>query len=325
MVKDDILRLLMMSKTGFVSGEELAKKLNFSRTAVWKHIKTLKQKGYSIEAIPSKGYRLTSVPDVILLDDVRQGLTTGVIGRKLHLLPETVSTNTLAASMAREGAAEGTVFIAERQTGGKGRLGRTWTSPPGNLYLSVVLRPDIPPYKAPLITLMGAVAVASAIRKQLKLRAGIKWPNDIYYSGKKLGGILTEMSAEPDRVHHVILGIGIDVNMDLKELPADIRRMSTTLAAETGKKIDRTSFLRQVLAELDRWYQRFLEGESSVLSEWRELDITLGSRVSVSFGPGTVMEGIAEDLDREGRLVLRLKDGTLRTVAAGDVTIQKPV
>ena len=313
----------MRSKTGFVSGEELAKKLNFSRTAVWKHIKTLRQNGYSIEAIPSKGYRLTCVPDVILPDDVRKGLKTSVIGRKLHLLPETGSTNTLAASMAREGADEGTVVIAELQTGGKGRLGRTWTSPPGNLYLSVVLRPDIPPYKAPLITLMGAVAVASTIREQLKLRAGIKWPNDIYFAGKKMGGILTEMSAEPDRIHHVVLGIGIDVNMDLNELPAEIRRMSTTLAVETGGKIDRTALLRQLLSELDRWYAKFLENETSVLAEWRKLDITLGSRVSVAFGPGAVMEGIADDLDQEGRLVLRLKDGTLRTVAAGDVTIQK--
>lgn len=323
MRKDDILRFLMRSRTGHVSGGDLAKKLNVSRTAVWKHIKTLKQKGYSIEAIPSKGYRLLSVPDVILPDDVRKGLKTSVIGRKLHLLPETVSTNTLAASMAREGAVEGTVVIAEFQTGGKGRLGRTWTSPPGNLYLSVVLRPDIPPYKAPLITLMGAVAVASSIREQLKLRVGIKWPNDIYFAGKKMGGILTEMSAEPDRVHHVVLGIGIDVNMELKELPLEVRRMSTTLAVETCGKIDRTALLRQVLSELDRWYAKFLENESSVLTEWRKLDITLGSSVSVAFGPGNVMEGIADDLDQEGRLVLRLKDGALRTVAAGDVTILK--
>lgn len=313
----------MKSKTGHVSGGELARKLNVSRTAIWKHIKTLEQSGYGIEAIPSKGYRLTSVPDVILLADALQGLKSGIIGRRVHLLSETASTNTLAAAMAREGAAEGTVVIAERQTGGKGRLGRTWISPPGNLYLSVILQPVIPPSKAPLLTLMGAVAVVSALREPFGLRAGIKWPNDIFLTGKKAGGILTEMNAEPERIHHVILGIGLDVNMDLLSLPADVRRHATTLFAETGRKIDRSVLLRRILEEFDNWYRRFLESEDAVLAKWREYDVTLGSRISVVVGPGSVMTGTAEGLDAEGRLVLRLGDGARRAFAAGDVTILK--
>lgn len=323
MMKDKILKLLLSSKTGYVSGGELAKKLNVSRTAVWKHIKALEGEGVRIEAVPSKGYRLMTTPDVILLNDVRQGLKTSIIGKDIRLLPEVESTNTLAVEMAQKGAPEGTVIAAEKQTGGKGRLGRTWISPRGNLYLSVVLRPDIPPHKAPLITLMGAVAAASAIRKQFSLQAGIKWPNDIFIAGKKAGGLLTEMSAEPDRVKHVVLGIGIDVNMDLKELPEDVRRLSTTLSAAAGEKIDRTLLLQSIITELDRWYQLFLKNEAAVLKEWEEFNVTLGKRVAVVSGVGVVHEGMAQGIDNEGRLILKLDDGSLHVVAAGDVTILK--
>src|SRR5574341_1708222 len=243
MYKDKILNLLRSSKTGFLSGEELARKCGISRTMVWKHIKSLEREGFGIEAVPSQGYRITSVPDMLRLDDVKSGLKTKIIGRDLRLLPEVTSTNTRAMEMAANGAPEGTVVIAETQTAGKGRLGRTWISPKGNLYLSVVLRPDIPMHKAPLITLMGAVAVATAIRKVRGLATGIKWPNDILISGKKVCGLLTEMSAEQDRIRHVDLGIGVDVNMPLAELPPGVRALTTTLAEEAGGKIDRTAFL----------------------------------------------------------------------------------
>lgn len=322
MQKDDILRLLMESKTGFVSGEELAAKLGISRTMVWKHIKALRGSGFGIEAVPSQGYRITMVPDVLRKSEVEQGLRTKLIGKEIHFYPEVASTNTLAMEMASRGAAEGTVVIAETQTGGKGRLGRKWLSPRGNLYLSVVLRPNIPTHKAPLLTLMGAVAAASAIRKHLELPAGIKWPNDIFLSGKKAGGLLTEMSAEPDRVKHIVLGIGVDVNMDLKELPAEIRPISTTLSAEAGEKIDRSPLVRRILTELDRWYQVFLKNEADVLREWERLNITLGNRVAVS-GGGRTLEGLAQGIDSEGRLILELDDDSLRQVAAGDVTLLK--
>ncbi len=208
MYKDKILKLLRLSKVGFISGEELARKCGISRTMVWKHVKSLERDGFGIEAVPSQGYRITSVPDILRLGDVKPGLKTRVIGKEIELLPEVSSTNTLAMERASKGAPEGTVVIAEMQTGGKGRLGRKWISPKGNLYLSLVLRPDIPMYKAPLITLMGAVAVASAIRKQCALETVIKWPNDILISGRKVSGLLTEMSAEQDRIRHIVLGIG---------------------------------------------------------------------------------------------------------------------
>jgi BirA family biotin operon repressor/biotin-[acetyl-CoA-carboxylase] ligase len=320
--QEKIVKLLRSSRSGFLSGEELASRLGVSRTMVWKHIKSLEGEGFVIEAVPSQGYRITFVPDILRTNDIRQGLKTKVMGREIHLLSEAASTNTLAMEMAAKGAPEGTVVIAEKQTGGKGRLGRKWISPKGNLYFSVVLRPDIPTHKAPLITLMGAVAAAAAIRTTCNLPATIKWPNDILVAGKKIGGLLTEMSAEPDRIRHIVLGIGVDVNMALDELPPDVRARTTTLAVEAGKKIDRTLLLQQVLRDLESRYRVFLRSEADILKEWGALTMTIGSRVSVN-GSGEMFEGLAQGIDSEGRLIVRLDDGSLRQVAAGDVTILK--
>jgi len=322
MKKDDVLRLLRTARSGYLSGAALAAEMGVSRTAVWKHIKTLEREGYAIEAVPSKGYSLTSSPDVIIAGEVKQGLRTKTIGSEILHYTEVASTNTLAMELAQKGAVDGAVIIAETQAVGKGRLGRTWTSPAGNLYVSLVLRPSVPISKAPLITLMGAVAVASAIRRYCGLPAGIKWPNDILLSGKKVSGLLTEMSAEPDRIRHIVLGIGVNVNMDSNTLPTDVRKLSTTLADATGRLVDRTALLRTLLTELDLWYHRFLKGEGTVLAAWKELNVTLGHRVAVS-GGSAKMEGLAHDVDAEGRLILKLDDGTLRQVAAGDVTIMK--
>jgi BirA family biotin operon repressor/biotin-[acetyl-CoA-carboxylase] ligase len=322
MYKEKILNLLRSSKAGYVSGEELARKAGISRTMVWKHIESLRGSGFGIEAVPSQGYRITSIPDILRQGDIKPGLKTRVIGKEVHLLPSVASTNTLAMEMAAGGSPEGTVVIAETQTGGKGRLGRKWISPKGNLYLSVILRPDVPLQKAPLITLMGAVAVATTIRTTCGLEAGIKWPNDILVSGKKVSGLLTEMSAEQDRVRHIVLGIGVDVNMELETLPPEVRVLATTLAAASGKTIDRTALLRQLLRDLDRWYRIFLSNGQEVLREWKSLNLTIGNRVAVS-GAGETLEGLARGIDEEGRLVVRLDDGTIRTVAAGDVSILK--
>ena len=322
MYKEKILNLLRSSKAAFLSGEELARKCGISRTMVWKHIKSLEREGFGIEAVPSQGYRIVSVPDALRQDDIKRGLKAKIIGRDIVLLPETVSTNTVAMEMAANGAREGTVVIAEEQTGGKGRLGRKWISPKGNLYLSVVLRPAIPMHKAPLITLMGAVAIASAIREQCGIKAGIKWPNDILISGKKAAGLLTEMSAEQDRIRHIVIGIGVDVNMPLEELPIDLRGVTTTLAAETGRMVDRSALLRRIMMELDHWYQVFLKQDAGVIKEWNRFNVTVGKRVVVA-GAGEPMEGLAQGIDEEGRLLVRRDDGRTRTVAAGDVTILK--
>ncbi len=322
MYKEKILNLLRSSGSEFMSGEDLARKCGISRTMVWKHIKSLEREGFGIEAVPSQGYKITTIPDVLRPGDIKPGLNTTVIGKKIQFQSVAVSTNTLAMVMAADGTPEGTVVIAETQTGGKGRLGRKWISPKGNLYVSVVLRPNIPMHKAPLITLTGAVAVASAIRSTCGLRAGIKWPNDILISGKKVSGLLTEMSAEQDRIRHIVLGIGVDVNMEMGELPAEVRGLTTTLAAEAGAKINRNALLQQVLRDLERWYQKFLNNDEDILEEWKKLNVTVGNRITVT-GAGEALDGQAQGVDRDGRLIVRLDDETVRTVAAGDVTIVK--
>jgi len=322
MYKEKILSFLRSSRTAFLSGEELARKTGVSRTMVWKHIKSLERDGFGIEAMPSQGYRITFEPDILRQNDIKQGLKTKVMGKELHLFPEIASTNTLAMEMASQGAAEGTVVIAELQTGGKGRLGRKWISPKGNLYLSVILRPNIPMHKAPIITLMGAVAVTSAVRGLLSIPAAIKWPNDILVANRKVSGLLTEMSAEQDRIRHLVLGIGVDVNMEQDSLPPDLRPLVTTLAAEAGKKINRTELLREILRQLDCWYQAFLNNAADVLREWEKLNMTIGNRIIVS-GAGEKLEGLAQGIDEEGRLIVLREDGATRHVAAGDVSILK--
>ena len=322
MYKEKILNLLRLSRTAYHSGEELARKTGVSRTMVWKHIKSLERDGFGIEAMPSQGYRITFEPDILRQNDIKQGLKTKVMGKELHLLPETASTNTLAMEMASQGAAEGTVVVAELQTGGKGRLGRKWISPKGNLYLSVILRPNIPMHKAPIITLMGAVAITSAIRNLCNVPAAIKWPNDILVANRKVSGLLTEMSAEQDQIRHLVLGIGVDVNMEQDSLPPDLRPLVTTLAAEAGKKINRTELLREILRQLDCWYQAFLNNTADVLREWEKLNMTIGNRIAVS-GAGETLEGLAQGIDEEGRLIVLRDDGATRHVAAGDVSILK--
>jgi BirA family biotin operon repressor/biotin-[acetyl-CoA-carboxylase] ligase len=322
MYREKILKLLRSSHPGFISGEALAKICGISRTMVWKHIKSLEREGFVIEAVPSRGYKITTQPDILRKADIKQGLRTRVMGKETHLLPEITSTNTLAMQMAANGVPEGTVVIAEVQSGGKGRLGRKWISPKGNLYLSVVLRPNIPIHKAPLITLMGAVAVATAIRTTCGLSANIKWPNDVLVGNKKVSGLLTEMSAEQDRIRHIVLGIGVDVNMEMNELPYEIRSLTTTLAAEAGTKINRTTLFQQILRELEIAYTKFLTHDEDVLEEWKQLNVTIGNRVTVS-GGDTVLDGLAQGVDSEGRLIIGLDNGTVRTIAAGDVSIVK--
>lgn len=300
----------------------MAEKFRISRAAVWKQIKMLEREGCKIEAVRSKGYRLVTMPDIIVLDDVKHELKTTTIGKDIRYYSEVDSTNTLAMKLAQDGASEGTVVIAETQHGGKGRLGRRWFSPRGNLLLSIILRPVLPTHKAPLITLLGGVAVAAAIREHLGIAAGIKWPNDILIRGKKVCGLLAEMSAEPDSVRYIVLGIGLNVNMDSRLAPAEIQGMATTLAAERGGIIDRTRLFAELLAQIDRWYRIFCENPEAVLSAWRNLSVTLGRRVAAVGQDGTI-EGVAEDIDSEGRLMVRLDSGVLQRIASGDVTIRK--
>ena len=318
-----ILRLFREAGSGFVSGELISRELQVSRTAVWKHINGLRDAGYKIEAIPSRGYHLLSSPDILSVEEVREKLNATRIGRQLVCLPETTSTNADAFHLAEAGAGEGTTVIADAQSGGKGRRGRAWSSPAGvNLYCSVVLRPAIMPYEAPQLTFLSAVAVARAIEQATALEPEIKWPNDVLISGRKVAGLLNEMSAETDRVNFVILGIGVNLNMTLAQFPADVRAPATSLLLEQGLPVNRAQFAARMLGELDRLYTDFLHhGFGPVRDEWQQRCNANGREVVVSEAGVETVRGMFHGIDGDGALLLRFPDGMVDRILSGDVRV----
>lgn len=270
-VKSEILALLKKNQPGFVSGEEISDSLQVSRTAIWKHIKALREDGYVIESHPRVGYRLVSVPDRLYPDEITTHLRTRLIGKSVVYFPETVSTNDAAKELAAAGIPEGTLVVTEEQTGGRGRLGRAWHSPAGRgIWLSVILRPDINPMDAPKITLLTAVALARTLAAYPGIKPGIKWPNDILVEGRKIAGILTEMNAELDRVNFIVLGIGININTSLKEFPAELRDTATSLYTAAGRHWDRLEFLAKMLENLEELYLMLTQGRfPAIIKEWK--------------------------------------------------------
>jgi BirA family transcriptional regulator, biotin operon repressor / biotin---[acetyl-CoA-carboxylase] ligase len=320
MMDDEILKLLREHSTSFLSGEEMSHTLKVSRTAVWKRMKNLRASGYDIEASRRLGYRLIRSPDLLTPSEIKPLLKTKWMGKGIHHFQTITSTNTEAYQLALRGAPEGEIVIAESQEKGRGRLGRHWVSPPFvNLYLSVILRPDIPPSQASLITLMAAVAVAEGIERFSGLHPVIKWPNDILLKNRKLAGLLNEIHSETDRIHFVILGIGVNLNMDKKLLAKEIRNVATSLKMETGKTVSRKEFVPCLLEALEKWYTLFLrEGGKPVLDAWRERARIRGKAVKVtSFGE--TLFGRAVDVDSEGRLILETEKGERKNIVAGDV------
>jgi BirA family biotin operon repressor/biotin-[acetyl-CoA-carboxylase] ligase len=317
---DEILQLLRDHSAEFLSGEEISVRLKVSRTAVWKRIRRLRALGYEIEASTRSGYRLIGSPDLLTPSEIRPILRTKWLGKAIHHFDTLDSTNARAYQLALNGAEEGEVVIAESQQKGKGRLGRQWFSPPFlNLYLSVILRPPIPPHQASLMTLMAAVATADAIRQLSGLFPLIKWPNDILLRDRKVAGLLNEIHSEIDRIHFVILGIGVNLNMDESMFSEEIRAAATSLRIEMGRTISRKVFLQILLEELERWYSIFIhEGSAAILEAWRNRAQIKGRRVNVtSFGEA--LTGVAIDVDSDGALILETGDEGRRRVVAGDV------
>jgi BirA family biotin operon repressor/biotin-[acetyl-CoA-carboxylase] ligase len=320
MMDDEILKLLRKHPSTFLSGEELSRRLKVSRTAVWKRIRHLRSLGYKIEASTRSGYRLIQSPDILAPAEIKPLLKTKWLGKTVHYFRALDSTNSKAYELANQGAEEGEVVIAESQKKGKGRLGRNWFSPPfSNLYLSVILRPKIPPPQAPLITLMAAVATAEAIEKTSGLQPLIKWPNDILLNGRKMAGLLNEIKSETDRIHFVILGIGVNLNIDEKMFPKEIRSVATSMKREMGQGVSRKIFLASLLQELEKWYTVFLrQGEGVILKSWRERAKIKGRQVKMtSFGE--TITGRAIDVDSDGALIIETKRGERKRVVAGDI------
>jgi len=317
---DEILQLLREHSSAFLSGEEISRRLRVSRTAVWKRIERLRTLGYEIEASTRSGYRLIQSPDLLIPSEVKPLLKTKWMGKTIHYFQTLDSTNSKAYQLALNGAEEGEAVISESQEKGRGRLGRQWFSPPFlNLYLSVILRPKIPPHQASLNTLMAAIATAEAIQKFSGLLPLIKWPNDILLRDRKVAGLLNEIHSEMDRIHFVILGIGVNVNTEAKMFSKEIRAVATSLKIEMGQTVSRKVFLQILLQELERWYAIFLEeGSAVILKAWRDRAHIKGRRVKVtSFGE--TVAGIAIDVDSDGALILETADGRQRRVMAGDI------
>ena len=316
--EDLVLAFLAEAADDFVSGEAISGKLGLSRAAVWKHVNALRGQGYRIEAVSARGYRLTAIPDRLGSLEIGPLLNTQELGQVLHFSEELPSTNDRARELADAGADHGEVVIAESQTAGRGRRGRTWASPAGrNLYLSVVLRPNLPPQRAPEITLVASVAACDACRKA-GVEAGIKWPNDLLVGGRKVAGILTELSAEPDLVHWVVLGIGVNLNSGPADFPAELRGVATSLSIERGQPVPRALFAAALLSELEQWLDRHAsEGFAPIRAAWCERSVTLGREVRVD-ADGGELTGVAEDIDASGALLVRGKGGLVRIVS-GDV------
>jgi BirA family biotin operon repressor/biotin-[acetyl-CoA-carboxylase] ligase len=285
-------------------------------------VKNLLSQGYLIESVPSRGYRFLAAPDVLTSLELTSGLRTKRIGCQITSVQETESTNLLAFRLAEKSAQEGTVVIAEAQTGGKGRLGRHWESPPGvNLYCSVILRPPMSPVNAPQLTFLSAVAVARAIEEVARLQPTIKWPNDILLNGQKVAGLLNEMSAETDTIHCVVLGIGVNINMLRDQFPKDLRQPATSLYLEKGVSVNRVDFTRALLASLDELYDGYLcHGFPAIREEWLSRSSVQGRRVRVSFGNHET-EGVVIGVDSDGALLLSRGEKDPERVLAGDVTI----
>lgn len=318
-LENEILKCLIQSSAP-VSGQEISERLGVSRTAVWKQIKNLQALGYEIQASHRVGYRLIRSPDLLTPFEVQSNLQTQLIGKGIHYFQTLDSTNSKAYELALKGAEEGEIVIAESQRKGKGRLGRKWYSPPFlNIYLSVILRPKIPPHHASLITLMAAIATSEVIEKFLGLKPLIKWPNDILIKNRKVAGLLNEIRSETDRIDFIILGIGVNLNMNKAQFPKEIGSHATSLKIEKGEPISRKKFLQYLLEELEKWYKTFLEeGGKKILKIWREKAKIKGKKIRViSFGE--TLTGKAIDVDSEGALILRIKRGERKRIIAGDI------
>lgn len=313
---------LLRRQEGFLSGEDIGRELSITRAAVWKGIKKLREEGYEIEAVTNRGYRLTNPETMYNKRELEQGLKTKTMGQSIYFYEETDTTNNRARELALEGAPEGTLVVAEKQTAGRGRRGKVWESPLGTgIWMSLVLRPQIMPAEASALTLLCGLATAEAIEAETGLSAGIKWPNDILINGKKAVGILTEMDCEMSEVHFVIPGIGINVNT--ASFPPEIADIATSLYLECGKTVSRRRLVHKVLERLEEHYETFLRTGSftAMLEDYRKHCITLGKEVHVLGREPFFAEAL--DITPEGELLVRRADnGKEEVVFSGEVSIR---
>ena len=326
MSRDTVLALLRASEGAFLSGEELSRRLGLSRTAIWKAVDALRKDGYDIEARTSMGYRLVAAPDALTEAEIRPLLQpTAFVGRELRCFDEIDSTNTYAKQIALEGAADGTVVVANCQTAGRGRMDRAFQSPRDKgIYLTVLLRPVLPVERLMPVTALAGVAVCRAVEQVCGVRPGLKWPNDPVLGGRKLCGILTELSveAETGRLQYLVLGIGINVLHTAEDFSPDVAAMATSLAMELGRPVSRPALAAALIGELDKLYTSLRAGDlSDYLAEYRRDCVNLGKTVQL-LSPAGRETVTAVGIDPEFGLVVRRPDGTEKTVRSGEVSVR---
>ncbi len=318
-MQEHIIQCLKKSRGTYVSGEEISRSANISRAAIWKYMQELRRDGYEIEAVPHLGYQLVSVPDKLLAHEIQFDLKTKILGSKVFYHDTLTSTMDEAFKLGMEGMPEGTVVCAESQTKGRGRLGRSWSSPKyKGIYFSIILRPKLAPAELAKLTLLTAVAVAEAVAKVSGVDARIKWPNDLLVKNKKLAGILTELRAEVDQMKFVVVGIGLNVNNTAAQLVDG----ATSLKQEAGKGFSRIEVLQEILRSFEKWYSRLeKKGFDEVIPAWKERSHTLGKWVRIT-DPAGAVEGVAFDLDHDGGLLIRQDSGVIVKKMAGDVHLR---
>lgn len=319
--KTRILKMLR-SAEGYLSGQELCEQLGISRTAVWKYMKQLKEEGYQIQAVQNKGYRLVEVPDVLGESEIRSRLNTRWAGREVCFLDEVDSTNTHAKRLAEEGAPSGTLVVTDAQTKGKGRRGRTWESPKDSaVYMTLLMRPDIRPDRASMLTLVMGLSVVQAIKKVLNLDTSIKWPNDVVLDKKKLVGILTEMNAQIDYIEYLVIGVGINANM--QEFPPELQEKATSLRIATGHPVNRAELIAETMRIFEDNYAVFEKTQdlSGLVDAYQAVSANYLKPVRV-LEPGNEYEGIARGINSQGELLVEREDGTITAVYSGEVSVR---
>lgn len=320
-MKTEILRCLREAD-GYVSGQELCERLKVSRTAVWKVIRQLQAEGYEIEAVRNRGYCLKETGDAYTQEELQSVMSSRWAGKNLYFFDEVDSTNNMVRTLAEQGAPEGTLVVAANQTAGKGRRGRTWVAPAGSsVMMSILLRPEFAPERASMLTLVTAMAVARGIREVTGIEAGIKWPNDIVADGKKLCGILTEMSTEMDYIRYVVIGIGI--NVSIKEFPEELRQKATSLELCLGHPVKRAMLIDACMRAFEDCYEKYLETlDLTLLMEEYNRELVNREREVLVLTPAGDYAGVSHGVNRDGELIVELADGEIRNVVSGEVSVR---
>ena len=320
-MKEKILALLRTS-SDYISGQAICEKLGVSRTAVWKNINALKAEGYIIDAVNNKGYRLVGEPDIVTKEKIEAALTTSVIGRELYYYDETDSTNIRAKLAGETDGTHGALFVANEQNAGRGRRGRAWSTPKGtSIAMTFLLRPDVPIENVSRLTILSALATARALADTAGLQAQIKWPNDVVLNGKKLVGILTEMSAQMNYIEYLVTGIGINAN--LREFPEELEDKATSLQKEIGHKVNRSALIAECMEKIEENYEIFVKTQdlSGLMAAYQEALVNQDQQVRV-LEPGHEYTGVARGINAMGELLVEKEDGTITEVYAGEVSVR---